>query len=165
MGAEVIVIALGGNAIKQEESAEIVPAQSLAACGAMPQGQIGWMIQNRVSAYLKKAGLDRSVCTVVTQVVVDDDPDFEDPSKPVGPFYTQEQALELERTKGYRVKEVRPGEKMGWRRVVPSPAPNDILEKDTIKRLILTDVEKVCLNYNKPDEKALEGKTGTHICG
>jgi carbamate kinase len=127
----------GALLIQQEEARNLVPAQTLAVCGAMTQGQIGWMMQNRVSYHLKQLRLDIPVCTLVTQVVVSkDDPDFDDPTKPVGPFYTKEEALKLQEEKSYIVKEVKPGTAKGWRRVVPSPEPIDIVEKESIIDLI-----------------------------
>ncbi|MGQ9531493.1 MAG: carbamate kinase [Desulfotomaculales bacterium] len=128
---------VGDLLIQQEEAQEYVPPKTLYLCGAMTQGQIGWMIQNRLQHHLALQGIDKPVCTVVTQVVVDDqDPDFQDPSKPVGPFYTKEEAMDLVREWGYIVKEVRPGKQKGWRRVVPSPEPIDIVEKEAISRLV-----------------------------
>ena len=127
----------GALLIQQEEGEPAIPAQSLAACGAMTQGQIGWMIQNRLAFWLRQEGIHTPVCTVVTQVVVSDqDPDFQDPSKPVGPFYTREEAQRLNKAKNYVVKEVKPGALKGWRRVVPSPEPQDIVEKDAISALL-----------------------------
>jgi carbamate kinase len=127
----------GALLIQQEESEALIPGQTLAVCGAMTQGQIGWMIQSRVAFRLAQEGLSPPVCTVVTQVVVSpDDPDFRDPTKPVGPFYTPEQARRLAREKGYTVKEVRPGNHKGWRRVVPSPEPLEILEREAINALL-----------------------------
>jgi carbamate kinase len=201
----------GALLIQQEESDDLVPAQTLAVCGAMTQGQIGWMMQNRLGFHLKRENIGASVCTVVTQVEVSDqDPDFQDPSKPVGPFYTKEEALRLAETKGYVVKEVKPGIDRSWRRVVPSPEPVDIVEAESIndllqggviviasggggipvkkngdgsysgveavidkdragfklaqavkadKFLILTDVEKVYLHFNKPEQEALDRLT------
>ncbi len=131
----------GALLIQQEEAQALVPPQSLAVCGAMTQGQIGWMLQNRLAVHLAREGLAQPVCTVVTQVEVSgEDPDFADPTKPVGPFYTQEEALELKAQKGYTVKEVKPGKERGWRRVVPSPEPIDIVEKEAINRLIAAGV-------------------------
>lgn len=128
---------VGDLLIQQEEAQEYVPPKTLYLCGAMSQGQIGWMIQNRLQHHLTRQGIDKPVCTVITQVVVsDEDPDFRDPSKPVGPFYTKEEAMELVRDWGYIVKEVRPGKEKGWRRVVPSPEPIDIVEKEAISRLV-----------------------------
>jgi carbamate kinase len=198
----------GSLLIQQEAAKDIVPPQTLACCGAMTQGQIGWMFQNRIGYHFSREGLDYPVATMITQVVVDkDDPDFQNPSKPVGPFYSEEAAMVLKNEKGYIVKEVKPGHDKGWRRVVPSPKPVYFYEKKAIKQLldiealvivsggggipivreddgsyagidavidkdlsanklgqaldadyllILTDVENTYINFNKPDQKALE---------
>jgi len=131
----------GALLIQQEEAASLIPPQTLATCGAMTQGQIGWMMQNRIAHRLQEAGIDRPVCTVVTQVVVDrNDPDFADPTKPVGPFYTREEAERLRKEKGYVVKEVKPGKEKGWRRVVGSPEPLDIVEHEAIAGLVASGV-------------------------
>ena len=131
----------GALLIQQEEASSLVPAQSLAACGAMTQGHIGWMLQNRIRFHLSSAGIERPCASLVTQVVVDEnDPDFADPSKPVGPFYTREEAAGLADTKGYTVREVKPGEAKGFRRVVPSPAPKEIVEADLIRSLVSSGV-------------------------
>ncbi len=127
----------GALLIQQEEGEPGIPAQSLAACGAMTQGQIGWMIQNRLAFWLRQEGIHRPVCTVVTQVVVSEqDPDFQDPTKPVGPFYTRQEAERLKAERQYVVKEVKPTAPKGWRRVVPSPEPQDIVEKEAINALV-----------------------------
>jgi carbamate kinase len=127
----------GALLIQQEEGEPEIPAQSLAACGAMTQGQIGWMIQNRLAFWLGQEGVHSPVCTVVTQVVVSEqDPDFQDPTKPVGPFYSREEAERLKRERGYVVKLVKPHNPKGWRRVVPSPEPQDIVEKEAVKALV-----------------------------
>ena len=127
----------GSLLIQQEEAASIVPPQDLCVCGAMTQGQIGWMIQNRLGYYLQKKGISLPVASIVTQVMVDaDDPDFANPSKPVGPFYTKEQADKLKSEKGYLLQEVKPGSRQGWRRVVPSPEPKEIIEQQAIKALV-----------------------------
>lgn len=77
---------------------------------------------------------DIPVVTVVTQVLVDkDDPAFTNPTKPVGPFYSEKEAKKLEKTKGYNMRE---DAGRGWRRVVPSPCPKEILERDAICRLV-----------------------------
>jgi len=99
----------GALLIQQEESEAMVPGQSLAACGAMTQGHIGWMIQNRLSHYLRAVGMNAGACSLITQVLVSvDDPDFEDPSKPVGPFYSEKDAETLQRVKHYCMKLVKP---------------------------------------------------------
>jgi carbamate kinase len=131
----------GALLIQQEEVKNLIPPQSLAVCGAMTQGQIGWMLQNRISHRLRELGNGTPVCTMVTQVEVShEDPDFLDPTKPVGPFYTREEALNLKQTKSYIVKEVKPGAERGWRRVVPSPEPIDIVEKEAINDLVKNGV-------------------------
>lgn len=127
----------GSLLIQQEEASAQVPAQTLATCGAMTQGQIGWYMQNRLSYHLAADGQPHPVCTVVTQVLVsDEDPDFQDPTKPVGPFYTEEEAKKLEKEKGYVVKLVKPNTPKPWRRVVPSPEPLGIVEEESINALI-----------------------------
>lgn len=127
----------GSLLIQQEEASAHVPAQTLATCGAMTQGQIGWYMQNRLSYHLAADGQPHPVCTVVTQVLVsDEDPDFQDPTKPVGPFYTEDEAKKLEKEKGYVVKLVKPNTPKPWRRVVPSPEPLGIVEEESINALI-----------------------------
>jgi carbamate kinase len=131
----------GALLIQQEATQEQVPGQSLAACGAMTQGQIGWMIQNRLRFHLDREGLAIPVCSVVTQVLVNvDDPDFRDPSKPVGPFYTEQEAAELRTSRGWVVKHVKPGSPKGWRRVVPSPEPQGIVEAEVVVALLASGV-------------------------
>ena len=104
---------------------------------AMTQGQIGYMLQRSLNAIFEKANLDVNVLTLITQVLVEkDDPGFKDPSKPVGPFYTKRDAEMLSSTKGYRIRKIKPKGRKVYRRVVPSPDPKDIVEKETIKKLV-----------------------------
>ncbi len=118
-----------------------MPGQSLAACGAMTQGQIGWMIQNRLRVHLDREGLPVPVCSVVTQVEVSrDDPDFRDPSKPVGPFYSEQEAAGLGQARGWVMRKVKPSAEKGWRRVVPSPEPLGIVEADIISTLLASGI-------------------------
>jgi len=127
----------GNLLIQQEEAKQIVPPQPLDVCGAMTQGQIGYMFQNQLQNFFRKKGKNIPITTVITQVLVSkDDPDFDDPTKPVGPFYTKDQAMELNKTKGYIVKQVRPNGEKQWRRVVPSPDPIGIIEANCIKALV-----------------------------
>ena len=176
-------------------------------CGAMSQGYIGYHLQNALENEFTKRGMDKDVCTVVTQVLVDEsDPAFENPTKPIGNFYDREVAEKIMREKGYRMVE---DAGRGYRRVVPSPIPVDVVEKRTIKKLvdggsvviavggggipvvrrdgllygvpavidkdyaseklaeiieadiliILTAVEKVAINFGKPDRKWLSEMT------
>lgn len=196
---------VGNLLIQNEEARGTVPAMPLDVCGAESQGQIGYWIQQALGNELRAAGCHQPVATIITQVVVDaDDPAFTNPTKPVGPFYTDRRAQRLMTEKGYIMKEAGPA---GWRRVVPSPEPRAIVEKDAIIRLIgdgaiviccggggipvkrqsdgtvagveavidkdlagqrlatevgadifliLTDVEKVALNFGRPDQRNLD---------
>lgn len=128
---------VGSLLIQQEQGRDLVPEQPLHACGAMTQGHVGWMLQNRLRYHVKSLGVNAPVATVITQIVVDpDDPDFQNPTKPVGPFYHAQDAKRLAEEKGYIVREVDPKSKKGWRRLVPSPIPRDILEKTAIRSLV-----------------------------
>jgi carbamate kinase len=125
---------VGNLAIQQEQAQDIVPAQPLVVLGSMTQGQIGYMIQQNLSNLLED---DWQVVTVITQVLVDrGDPDFEDPHKPVGPFFTEEEAGRLREERGWTIKRVRPEGERQWRRVVPSPVPLGIVEGRSIRRMV-----------------------------
>jgi len=131
----------GNLLIQQEESKMLVPSMPLDVVDAMTQGEIGYMFQNQLQNAFRKDGREIPIATVITQVLVDGhDPDFENPTKPVGPFYTKEEALELQKSKGYIVKEVKPSEEKGWRRVVPSPEPIGLVEAEVIKSLLAAHV-------------------------
>ena len=125
-----------GNILLQNETGKDVAApMPLFVCGAESQGLIGLMIQQNLGNLLAARGRgDIPIATVVTQVVVDkDDSAFANPTKPVGPFYSEEDARGLEAEKGYDVRE---DAGRGWRRVVPSPDPIEIFEKDAIRQLV-----------------------------
>ena len=198
-----------GNILLQQDAAKgAVPPMPMDACGAQSQGLIGYMIQQSLKNILAERGRgDIPIATVVTQVLVDkDDPAFRSPTKPVGPFYSEEEAKRLRVEKGWHVVE---DAGRGWRRVVPSPDPKAIVERDAIRILvenraiviasggggipvieedgglkgveavidkdlagerlaedvkadvflILTDVDRVKLNYGKPDERPIERMT------
>ena len=103
-------------------------------CGAMSQGYIGYHLQNAVLRALRERGLEKNVCTVVTQVEVDAaDPAFQNPSKPVGAFYSEAEAA-ARMAAGDGVYQEDAGR--GWRRVVPSPQPVDIVEKESVLTLL-----------------------------
>ena len=195
-----------GRLVIQNEYAEpVTPAMPFDVCGAMSQGMIGYHIQQGLSKVLRSRGNSTPVATVVTQVVVDShDPKFQNPSKPLGPFYTEEEAAAIAAQKGYVMKE---DAGRGWRRVVASPMPVEIVELDAVRCLvdngfivvtvggggipvvrnaqgnlkgvaavidkdlaserlaedldvdalvILTAVEKVSINFKKPDQKDLD---------
>lgn len=110
------------------------PEMPFPECGAMSQGYIGFHLQNAIREELLNRGLDIPVATVITQVIVNpDDPAFKNPTKPIGAFYTEEQANMLKDAKGYHMKE---DAGRGYRRVVPSPLPIDVAEKETVKALV-----------------------------
>ena len=209
-GYEVIVAhgngpQVGRIVIQNEVASASTPAMPFDVCGAMSQGMIGYHIQPGLSKVLRHRGINKIVVTIVTQVVVDkDDPKFKAPSKPIGPFYTEEEAKAIAAEKGYTMKE---DAGRGWRRVVASPLPVEIVELDAVKTLndagfvvvtvggggipvvrneagdlegvaavidkdlaseklardmdadalvILTAVEKVSINFKKPDQKDLD---------
>ena len=176
-------------------------------CGAMSEGYIGYHLQQAIGNELVSRGMKKPVATIVTQTVVsEDDPAFNHPTKPVGAFYDKETAERIAAEKGYTMVE---DAGRGYRRVVPSPKPFDIVEAESIKTLvdagnvviavggggipvirkdgkvfgtpavidkdfgsellaelldadmliILTAVEKVAINFNKPDQKGLDDLT------
>ena len=103
------------------------PMMPFAECGAMSQGYIGFHIQNALINLIEKENLNRKVTTLVTQVLVDqNDPRFKNPSKPIGSFYSKEEADELSSSLGYDMVE---DAGRGYRRVIPSPLPVDVIEK------------------------------------
>ncbi len=197
-----------GNLLVQQELAKhVIPPFPIDVNDAQTQGSLGYMIALTLGNELRKRNIQRDIAAVVTQIIVDkNDPGFQKPSKPVGPFYSKEEAEKLQQEKGWIMKE---DAGRGWRRVVPSPIPLDIVEKNVIKTLvekdmiviaaggggipviqengtlkgveavidkdrasallakeidadiliILTGVEKVYINYNKPDQKAIDHLT------
>ncbi|WP_370567485.1 carbamate kinase [Desemzia sp. RIT 804] len=193
-----------GNLLLQQAAADSKknPAMPLDTCVAMTQGSIGYWMQKAMRQALKDRGIAKDVATVLTEVVVDaNDPAFEDPTKPVGPFFTEEEVKSLSSEAVYKEDAGR-----GWRKVVPSPKPINITEAPIVEQLIkqgvitistggggipviekdgkvvgveavidkdfaseklaelvdadlfiiLTGVDNVYINYNKPDQKKLE---------
>lgn len=176
-------------------------------CGAMSQGYIGFHLQNSIANEMHARGIKKNVATVVTQVLVDEkDPAFSNPTKPIGAFYDKETAERIAAEKGYAIKE---DAGRGYRRVVASPKPVDVVEKEMVNELvdngdivitvggggipvinkggrltgvpavidkdfasaklaeliqadmliILTAVDRVAINWGKPDQKSLEAMT------
>ena len=112
-----------------------IPKMPLDICVADSQGGIGYMIERQLINLLKDIKIRKNVVTLVTQVLVEkDDPAFQNPSKPVGAFYLKEEADLLAKTNNFVFKE--DPRKRGWRRVVPSPQPMDILNKKIVKDLV-----------------------------
>lgn len=191
--------------LRSEIASDVLHTVPLDSCGADTQGAIGYMIQQSLYNEFIKRNIDKKATTVVTQVVVDkDDIAFKNPSKPIGPFYDEKKAKEYSKERGWSIMD---DAGRGWRRVVPSPIPLEIVERDSIKSLvdegfvviavggggipvvkdengnlygveavidkdyasgllatginadlflISTAVEKVSLNYGKPDQKDLD---------
>lgn len=128
-----------GNILLQQDAADSDknPAMPLDSCVAMTQGSIGYWLQNMMTEALAEAGLDKQVATVLTQVAVDEnDPAFSNPTKPIGPFLTKEEADEAAQVTGDIYVE---DAGRGYRKVVPSPKPQTILEYPVIKSLIQQD--------------------------
>ena len=183
------------------------PYMPFPECGAMSQGYIGYHLQQAIQQELKARGVEKECAAIVTQVVVDaNDPGFAKPTKPVGSFYTKEEADKIAAEKGFTFVE---DAGRGYRRVVPSPIPQRIVELKVVEQLvkagdivitvggggipvveteqglkgvaavidkdrssavlaqsigadmliILTAVDRVCINYNKPDQKELPTMT------
>lgn len=124
---------VGFIVIQNESAKEIIPPMPLYICDAESEGGIGFVIQQALYNRLKKIGMVRDVVTVVTQVVIDrEDPAFTDPTKPIGPFYTTDEAELLIRQKGWVIRE---DSHRGYRRVVPSPKPLRVVEAGVISML------------------------------
>jgi carbamate kinase len=124
-----------GNIVERNEAVKgRIPPMPLDVCGADSQGGIGYMIQQSLRNELSVRGVHREVVTIVSQVVVSEEDDaFQHPTKPIGLFYGKEDADALAREKGYRMIM---DANRGYRRVVPSPRPLEIVEADIIARLI-----------------------------
>ena len=130
-GPQVGAINLGKNFAAENGKTAAFPFPE---CGAMSQGYIGYHLQQSLQNELHRRWMNKNVATVVTQIAVDPkDPAFQNPSKPVGDFYTKEQAEQIEKEKGYTFKE---DAGRGYRQVVPSPLPQKIMELNSIKTLI-----------------------------
>ena len=145
-GHEVVIVHGNGPQVGMINNAfteaKGVPDMPFPECGAMSQGYIGYHLQNALQNELKEQGVERNVATVVTQVVVDKkDPLFQNPSKPVGSFMSEAEAKKVVKEKGWTVKE---DAGRGYRRVVPSPLPIDIEEKEIISQLVKSGNVVIC---------------------
>jgi carbamate kinase len=125
---------VGNIVLRNEALRDRIPPMPLGICVADSQGGIGYMIQQVMRNALRAAGLPHPVVTLVTQVRInEDDPSLENPSKPIGPFYTKQEAEEMRRLHGWDIIE---DSNRGYRRVVPSPRPVEIIERDVVRRLV-----------------------------
>lgn len=126
---------VGATMLRHEAAKDIVPPFPLDACGAETQGFIGYMIQQALRNELKSRGIDKYVVTIITRVIVDKhDSAFQNPSKPIGPFYSKDEAAQILRKRPDLV--VREDAGRGYRRVVPSPDPKIIAERYAIRALV-----------------------------
>lgn len=145
-GHEVIIVHGNGPQVGMINLAfaesKSTPEMPFPECGAMSQGYIGFHLQNAIYNELAKQKVEKRVATIVTQVVVDEnDPLFQNPTKPVGAFYSKEEAEIIAKDKGYVMKE---DSGRGYRRVVASPLPIDVVEKDMILSLIKDQHVVIC---------------------
>ena len=124
-----------GRILMQQEAARgWVHPMPLDVCGAESQGQIGYLLQVTIGDVFFERGMERPVVTILTLTrVPPDDPAFQDPTKPIGPFFEEEEAQRLADEQGWTVK---PDSHGGWRRVVPSPVPYSIVETPVITSLV-----------------------------
>lgn len=128
---------VGNILVRNEAVKDRIPAMPLDVCGADSQGGIGYMIQQTLRNVLGERGIQREVVTLVTQVVVDPgDPAFGNPVKPIGPHYPRDEAMRLQKDRGWQMVEDRD---LGFRRVVASPRPVAIVELPVISQLVQAD--------------------------
>jgi carbamate kinase len=133
---------VGAQLLRTERAADVVYGQTLDVCGACSQGEIGYLLTQSLENELAAAGIDMPVASLVTQTVVSaDDPAMQHPTKPIGPFYSRADAEEKKRLLGWQIVE---DAARGYRRVVPSPDPVEILELDVIRSLVKRGVLVVC---------------------
>ncbi|WP_206911779.1 carbamate kinase [Enterococcus sp. DIV0840] len=133
-----------GNLLIQQQAADSKenPAMPLDTCVAMTQGSIGYWLENALAKELEDAGVKKEIATLVTQVIVsENDPAFENPTKPIGPFLTKKAAQAIMSESNSLFKE---DAGRGWRKVVPSPKPLSIQEHQVIKTLIEQDIITIC---------------------
>ena len=150
---------VGRILLASETAKDVTPAMPFDVCGAMSQGYIGYHLQQALKFALKERNRNVPVVTLATQVVVDrDDPGFKNPTKPIGPFYSEGEAKAMVEEKGYAVKE---DAGRGWRRVVASPIPKKIVEIDSVRKLWESTIVITCGGGGIPvienEDGSLEG--------
>jgi carbamate kinase len=125
---------VGNILVQNEESRHLVPAMPLDVCGAESQAQIGYPLAQALRNEFAARGIRRGVACLLTQTLVDAaDPAFANPTKPIGPYYSREEEIMVKRAKGWKIVFDQRG---GWRRVVPSPRPLEIVEAGEVRRLV-----------------------------
>ena len=133
---------VGNILIQNDLASRLIPPMPMDVCGAETQGQIGYMLQQSLHNHLARLRLDVAVVTFLTEVVVDErDPAFQSPSKPVGPFYPEAKARQMAIEEGLAMRE---DSGRGWRRVVPSPEPVEIVQRAAVAAALDDGVLVVC---------------------
>ena len=133
---------VGASLLRSEAAADQVPLQTLDVCVAETQGSIGYLLQQTLQTTLGNIAMSRPVVSIVTQVLVARrDPAFRNPTKPVGPFYTREQADRRSQELGWVMKE---DGNRGFRRVVPSPEPKAIIEIQAVQKVLESGALVIC---------------------
>ena len=125
---------VGNILLQNEETRHLVPPMPLDVCGAESQALIGYLLEQALRNEFALRKIDREVACVVTQILVHaDDPAFTNPTKPIGPYYLRDDEVLVKKAKGWKMAYDQRG---GWRRIVPSPRPVDVIEKDIIRTLV-----------------------------
>src|SRR3989475_8402852 len=125
---------VGNILLQNEETRHLVPPMPLDVCGAESQALIGYLLEQALRNEFAARKINREVACVVTQVLVHaDDPAFANPTKPIGPYYLRDDEILVKKAKGWKMAYDQRG---GWRRIVPSPRPVDVIEKDIIRTLV-----------------------------
>jgi len=133
---------VGNLLIQMEESINKVPPFSLDICDAMTEGSMGYLLEKAIINELRIKSVDKEVATLITQVIVDkEDPAFDSPSKPIGPFYSEYRAKMLMREKKWNMRE---DAGRGFRKVVPSPKPIDVVPKHVMHDLVSSGKIVIC---------------------
>ena len=146
-GHEVVVVhgngpQVGNILIQQAAAEQLAAPMPMDVCGAESQGLIGYMLEQCLINHLRRLKVDVPVATLVTETVVgEDDPAFANPTKPVGPFYSEEHAKAMAIEEGFAMKE---DAGRGWRRVVPSPDPREIIQLEAIRALVAHGCLVIC---------------------
>ena len=125
---------VGNILLQNEETRHLIPPMPLDVCGAESQALIGYLLGQALRNEFENRKINRDVACVVTQVLVHaDDPAFANPTKPIGPYYLRDDEILVKKAKGWKMVYDQRG---GWRRIVPSPRPVDVIEKDIIRTLV-----------------------------
>lgn len=123
---------VGAILLQNKVAKDLTPAMPLGICVAESEGLIGYMIQQCLSNALKKEHIEKPVIALITQVIVDqDDPSLSHPTKPIGPYYNEDEVIQL-RKEGWQMTR----QPRGWRMVVPSPDPKQIVEGESIRKML-----------------------------